>query len=182
MMNTNRTMTVSEQRVEDINQRVYMRNLPSGPLRPSFSNRPVSTKYTHFQTYTHSNSQSTTNENQTHTNLQYPIVYHPSRIYQAGASRGVWEGFARHVDDETILRNQHILLSKEDVNQWVPSSQSDLYQSPNTYSQQRQENQPFPHLWREEQFNSFQPNLHKEHLGTHLWANHTRQQLKIVNE
>ena len=84
-------------------------------------------------------------------------------------------GFASNINTESELRNQIYALQKCSQSVYVPTSNSDLYD----YSF-RAKVQPNPHelLFRDETFTSFDPNPNKEIVGTNMFMNPTRVQVR----
>ena len=85
-------------------------------------------------------------------------------------------GFSSNIDKESALRNQFFALQKADQREYVPSSVSDLYENninhiPNVIDSNL--------VFREEQFNDFNPNL-SPIIGNEVFYNSTRVQLKNI--
>lgn len=165
---TSQTSCRPQYRNESYNDRIYSRNIPSGNLEARFSSVPVSTKYSMmpiFDQYKQAN---------------VPIVtrgfYNVGRTFNPGNAEGPWSGFASNVDVETVLRNQTFGLQNCEQSVYVPSSNSDLYQ---VEVVGRQEIQTHPALFYQQQFEPFNPNT--LNLGTDIFNNATRQQLKDLN-
>lgn len=89
----------------DVNRRIYGRNLPSMMIQPELDLRPVSTKYTHFQL---GDERSKPTEHIHH----YP-AYSTEHIFNPGNRRPPFHYFAKNVDLESILRNQTEKLTRE---------------------------------------------------------------------
>jgi hypothetical protein len=89
-----------------------------------------------------------------------------------------WSGYASNVNVESDLRNQIFALQKCSQAVYVPSSNSDLYQF--GFKPTKQESQPFPNLFANEQFSQFNPN--PENVGHDVFYNSTRQQLKDAGD
>lgn len=152
---------------DEINNRSYARNVPTGQLKPEFTPRPLPTKYVTLYDIANPPSIDTPKE------MNYP-QYSLSDTFNPGNRMAPWDGFARNVNVESELRTQYTILAN-DNNKWFPSSQSDMYKGykpPSTYN----EIQPFPRLFAEQRFSDFNPNTHNPSNG--VWGNHTRQQLK----
>ena len=150
---------------EELNARLADRNIPSAPLQPQFSIRPVSTKYAMMPLFDRRPKPTV------------PIVAEPTysveKVFNPGSAQAPWSGFASNINEESSLRNQFFALQRCEQSQWVPSSRSDMYE---VEVAGRREVQPFPGLFAEEKFDAFDPNICKT--GGELWGNHTRQQLK----
>ena len=148
-------------RDNELNQRIAQRNIPSKNLEPSFSPRPVPTKYTLFPTSLSCKSYSNCSEN-----------YNIYETSNPGNAVAPWSGFAANVNEESILRNQIKNLSNDDKDVFVPDSSSELY---NVKIISKPEIQPFPNLFHEQSFNTFNPNT--LNVGKDIFNNYTRQQL-----
>ena len=152
----------------ELNRRLMERNIPSAPLQPQFSQRPVSTKYALLPIVDRRPKAKVGLEN--YTNFTVNKVFNP------GNTQSPWQGFARKIDTESSLRNQFFALQKCEQSNWVPASNSDLYK---VDAVGRQEKQTFPLLFKEEKFAPFNPNTCN--LGKDLFNNSVRVQLKDSN-
>ena len=156
-------------RVDLNNQRIYGRNIPSQILQPYISVRPVMTKYSLMPIVDPRAPVNVPME-------QLPI-YNQEQIFNPGTA-APWSGYASNVNVESDLRNQIFALQKCSQSVYVPSSSSDLYQF--GFKTTKQEVQPFPNLFANEQFNQFNPN--PENVGHDVFYNSTRQQLKDAGD
>ena len=159
-------MCKSTYRTEVLNNRIAERNIPSRALQPSFSIRPAQTKYTIFPLHDQRTPA-------TVSIIKEP-TYEVSEVFNPGTAQAPWSGFATNINTESTLRNQYFALQKSDQAVYVPSSNSDLFnaQMPRASSLIR----GFPELNRSEVFCEHNPNKHE--LGTKIFHNSTRQQLK----
>lgn len=149
----------------ELNKKIYARNIPSQALKPNFDLRPSATKYTMYPT----------NTNNRHINVsmnQYQ-PYNNQEIFNPGSDRAPSEGYFSNIDKESILRNQIHPLQKADQAAYVPSTNSDLYK---TIIKSKIEPQTHPLLFQQQQFASFNPNVNN--LGKFAFNNSTRSQLK----
>lgn len=155
------------ERNQQLNQRISSRNVPSEPLQPIYSSRPVSTKYSKLPVIDQ------------YKQATVPLAIAPNfnvgTIFNPGNAQAPWSGYANNVDVETILRNQTFALQKGDKAFYVPATSSDLY---NVEVYGRHEQQPFPGLFTIETLEPFNPNTYN--LGNDIFNNSTRQQLKNV--
>ncbi len=154
-------------RTEELSQRMASRNVPSAPLQPEFSIRPVSTKYALLDVF------------DVRPKATVPIKRRPDfdiqRTFNPGNAQAPWSGFATNIDKESSLRNQFFALQNCEQSEYVPSSKSDMYE---VKVSGRKEAQPFPDLFSEPDLAPFNPNSCD--VGKNMFANHTRQQLKSV--
>ena len=153
-------------RVNELNYRIASRNIPSEGLNPQFSCRPQSTKYAFMPILdTTSGSKMQQDGN----------IYNVSRVFNPGNAQAPWSGFASNINRESSLRNQFFALQKCEQSEWVPSSRSDLY---NSHKSESNIGQPFPGLFKRNEFNKFNPN--ECGLGMNLWGNSTRYQVRNI--
>lgn len=155
------------QRNQQLNERISNRNIPSEPLQPMYSGRPVSTKYSKLPIIDQ--------YKQATVPLAIAPTYNVGKIFNPGTAEAPWSGYSSNVDIETILRNQAFALQKGDRAAYVPSTSSDLY---NVEVVGRHEVQPFPGLFSATVLEPFNPNTYN--LGNDVFNNSTRQQLKNV--
>ncbi len=144
----------------ELNNRLSNRWFPSESLQPLYDFRPVSTKYTWFQTieeYPTSNVKS---------NNYKP--YHPSAVFNPG-SRAPIDFFQSSIDQESILRHQFMALQKSDQAAYVPTIESDLYNNPMVYEKSMNVKEVHDIKSRE------QNNSHK---NTDLFQNPTRTNIR----
>lgn len=157
----------SNERVEELNNRISIRNIPSSILQPQFSLRPVSTKYAILPIV---DRRAVAKE---------PLVqmprYNVKQTFNPGTA-APWSGFASSVNDESRLRNQFFAVQKCEQSEYIPSSNSDLYKVNVSGNNVKQ---PYPYLFKEEKFNHFNPNVCN--LGNKLFDNCTRVELKNLN-
>ena len=132
------------ERIEQLNQRINQRNETSTVPSFYFSPRPVPTKYTTLPIL----DQVTLSSVATIYNKPYDI----QKDYLPGNSLP-WSGFAVNVDVETKLRYEK---------EYIPSSTSSLYKTPNIPSQYSI--QPYPGLFAEAASSTVTPPLKEKHL------------------
>ena len=153
-------------REEELNRRLAERNIPSKNLQPLFNTRPQATKYTYLPFLVQDpckTSYSSTAE-----------PYSVEGVFNPGTSKAPWSGYIQNVNKESILRNQIFALQNDSRAAYIPSSDSDLYAT--TLIPGNDSTQPFPNLFKQENFGNFDPNI--ANLGKSLFNNCTRQQLK----
>lgn len=167
-MNSN--ITVSQIQKET-NTRIYNRNIPSEQLQPYIDVRPVMTKFSHFPIV------------DARRELTVPLIQLPTfnvnQVFNPGNTESPWSGFASNVNVESELRNQVYALQKCSQSVYVPSSKSDLY----NYNF-KTVTQPNPHelLFQKESFSTFDPNPNANKIGTNLFYNDTRVQLRELTK
>jgi hypothetical protein len=136
-------------------------------LQPYLSVRPVMTKYSIMPIVDP--------RAPIKTPLVQQPVYNTNEVFNPGNAQAPWSGFATNINTESELRNQIYALQSCSQSVYVPSSNSDLYKF-NFKNNSSNVQQPFPGLFQNEHFNSFNPN--PENIGQGLFQNCTRQQLK----
>lgn len=150
---------------QELNNRISRRNIPSAPLQPQFSIRPISTKYAFLPIVDH--------RPQSNVPIIMTPTYNVENVFNPGNAQSPWSGFASNIHKESILRNQGFALQNNEQSVFVPSTNSELYNTPNL--NKGNETQPYPGLFAEEMFNPFNPNTYD--LGKDYFNNFTRQQL-----
>ena len=155
----------NHERVDEINDRMYERNVPSTNLQPQYSIRPVATKYGYMEVL-NQYKKPTVDLN------SYP-TYSVNNTFNPGNNMAPWSGFSNNVNLESELRNQFFALQKCDQAKYIPSSKSDLYNVTVDYTKV---NQTHPLLFESPDFKPFNPN--SLNLAGNLFNNHTRYQLK----
>jgi len=150
----------------EINEKIYERNIPSSSLQPSYSIRPVGTKVSVMpiiSPYTKSNVP-----------CQNYGIYNIESTFNPGTSQAPWSGFSSNINTESILRNQFFGNQRCDQKEYVPQSNSDLYYSRLPVAQQYVG--PNNLLFNEFEFSGFDPE--PVNINKNFYHNHTRQQIK----
>ena len=157
--------TCNHGRVDEINNRMSERNLPSASLQPQYSIRPVATKYGYMQVLDQ--------YKKTTVPLNQYKSYNTKTVFNPGNATAPWNGFSNNINTESSLRNQFFALQKCEQSEFVPKSTSDLFQTKVDYKPQKQTH---PLLFDKPDLAPFNPNV--QNLGYNLFNNHTRVQLK----
>ena len=157
--------TCNHGRVDEINNRISERNLPSASLQPQYSIRPVATKYGYMQVLDQ--------YKKTTVPLNQYKSYNTKTVFNPGNATAPWNGFSNNINTESSLRNQFFALQKCEQSEFVPKSTSDLFQTRVDYKPQKQTH---PLLFDKPDLAPFNPNV--QNLGYNLFNNHTRVQLK----
>ena len=111
--------------------------------------------------------------------IQQP-VFNPHTTFNPGNTQSPWSGFASNVNTESELRNQIFALQKCSQSVYVPKSNSDLYQykfTPNNSVPQQHQ-----YLFAKEQFSDFNPNPDNNIVGSGMFYNSTRCQVKEIGD
>jgi hypothetical protein len=155
-----------------MNEQLYDRNIPSQPLQAYVSVRPVMTKYSYMPIVDPRKPISVP--------MKQMPTFSTQRVFNPGNTVSPWSGFATQINVESELRNQIYALQSCSQAVYVPNSTSDLY----TYQFQPNPNQQPPlgnHALlfdKQTKFNDFDPNPDRSIVGTSLFMNSTRTQIK----
>ena len=156
---------------EETNRRIYDRNIPSQMLQPYLDVRPVMTKYSYLPIVDPRKRISVP--------LQQQPTYNVHNVFNPGNTTSPWSGFASNVNKESELRNQIYALQKCSQSVYVPSSNSDLYQYKFHTTMQHH---PHDLLFQKETFPPFNPNPETELIGSQLFLNSTRVQVRDMTK
>lgn len=155
-----------DNRVQDLNVRIYDRNIPNVPLQANFEPRAVRTRQIQFPAFDCRSPAKT------------PVIVRPNynqyTQFNPGSS-APFSGWARHIDQDSRLKNKFMAHHKWTAQtEYIPSSKSDLYNDKTPQSAFL--NQDRQLLFQEQSFEPHNPN--PCNLGGDLFNNHIRQQLK----
>lgn len=150
---------------ETVNQKIYQRNIPSAELQPYISVRPVMTKYSYLPVIDPRKKSSVGMINQPTYNVN---------VFNPGNTQSPWSGFAANINTESELKNQIYALQKCSQSVYVPNSNSDLYKVKISSTNQLSH----PLLFAENQFEKFNPNPDENIVGSSIFYNSTRSQIK----
>ena len=165
---------------QQTNQRIYDRNIPSELLQPYLDVRPVSTKYSYMPVVDP--------RREIKTRLQQIPTYNQHAVFNPGNTNGPWSGFASSINKESELRNQIYALQKCSQSVYVPSSKSDLYQysfhsnNINTHGKNNYGTNSHSLLFQNEVFEKFNPNPAPNVIGSAMFHNATRAQVKDLTD
>jgi len=157
---------MSYQLNQEINNKIYQRNVPSHSLPPNLSVYPVPTKYVKLGVADKHPSQETPHKNY--------VNYQAHQMFCPTSKNGNYQGYSNHIHLESELRNQFVALQKCDASEYIPNYKSNLYSysTPST----KKNIQPFEYLFNNDIYMPFQPISTQQ--KDSLFFNHTRQQLK----
>ena len=156
-------------RVEELNTRISSRMIPSSPLEPVLSLRPMSTIYNHFPIIQ--------NQPKSSVQLKSYRTFNVKTVFNPGTAQAPWVGFSDNINTESTLRNQFFALQKSDQSEYVPESRSQLYID---YKPTIKTNiQVHTELSAQQNFDTFNPNCYD--LGWQVFNNSTRNQLQDVH-
>jgi hypothetical protein len=156
---------------EETNTRLYDRNVPSQMLQPYLDARPVMTKYSYFPVVDPRRKPTVP--------LQQMPDFSPHKVFNPGNAMSPWSGFASNINKESELRNQIYALQSCSQSVYVPTSNSDLYK----YTFQHKPSvQTHGLLFENTNFSKFNPNPDEKIVGTQMFMNPTRVQLKEITK
>jgi hypothetical protein len=164
----------TSQRQQTMNLRSYRRNIPSAPLQPYLDARPVLTKYSILPIIDA--------RKQIETPLIQQSTFTPETIFNPGNDSAPWSGYASNVNHESELRNQIFALQDCSQSVYVPSSKSSLYNVKWNNNNTNKSQQPFPDLFKKQEFSPYNPNMYPDKVGFGLFNNATRQQVKDLTK
>jgi len=161
------------ERVDELNDRIFSRFTPNQPLEPNYDPRPVSTKYALFPIVDGRKPAIVQIP-------QMPIYDTCTGFASFGDSRNApVSGFLANVDVESKLRSQIQVLTKYGVeDEYIPSSDSDLYKVAVPGGSDNSP-QPFAGLFQRPVFDN-QPGFADPRIGQDRFFNHTRTQLRTL--
>lgn len=162
----------------EINEKIYKRNLPDKELQPLYRPIPLSTKYTSFPITSINVTGDDVNLNKT--KCKSYDNFNTETNFNPGTS-APFSHYLQSIDLETSLRNQHLRKTKYGENCWVPSSLNNLYKDYNPYNNIIPAESIDPYLSNNQTFCNFNPNQYEGIMGKSLFNNHTRTQLKTIN-
>lgn len=151
----------------ELSDRIAQRNVPSAPLQPQFSMRPVSTKYALLPILDRRAPASVP--------IKVEPTYSTDRVFNPGTAQAPWSGFASNINKESMLRDQFFALQKCDQGDYIPSSKSELYE---VHVTPQQVDQPYPGLFERQVLEPFNPDPCR--LATHLFNNSTREAVRSL--
>ena len=173
MKNTDFAEVSCSERDKIMNQKTYIRNVPSQQLQPYLDARPILTKYSIMPIVDP--------RSQINTPVVQQASYNISQTFNPGNDKAPWSGYASNVNRESELRNQIYALQECSQAKYVPSSKSSLY-NVNWKNQGPQVNQPFPDLFKKQELGNPCLNDFEKNIGFALFNNPTRQQIKDLTK
>lgn len=154
-------------RTTELSKKMSNRNIPSHQIGASYFGRPVDTYATLFPILDCHLPKS--NEP-----AKFP-VYDQHNMFNPGQG-APFNGFAKNVDVETVLRNTVHPLQKAPQSKYIPGTRSDLFHNQYLTQTTEKKNMKNNLLFQKQVFNNFNPN--RCGLGYKLFNNHTRVQTK----
>ena len=164
MINT--VLLCNQKRVEELNNKIYKRNLTNSKIEMHESFRSVPTRQVHFPIL---DCNKPNNVNR----LDYQ--YNVNTMFTPATSLPT-QSYRDNIDIETKLRGTIFPIQNCDRANFIPSSSSDLYNNNHLPQRSMLSNNPHGMLFHTEKFDKFNPN--KCNLGYKLFNNNTRVQLR----
>ena len=166
--NQNNGVTYNNQeRLDEIDNRIFERNLASKGLTKVYDPRPSHTRRTFYPIV----------DNQSFKAVRPEVVYNQETQFNPGTS-APYGGYATFIDNEHKLKNMFAPLQKGGgQGVYIPGSNSELYNMrvETTKPQQMTHNMLFKEY---NNFEKYNPNVHD--LGFETFNNHTRQQRRNI--
>ena len=159
----------NQERVDELNNRIYSRNVPSQPLQPNFDIQPVSTKYARLPILDR--------RAPIKTDINPSMSFDITNNFNPGNGGAPWSGFSSKIDDESTLRSQFCALQKSDQSVYIPSTDSDLYKT--GIKEKRGVEEPL--IFKQEVYSQIQTQRPIYGMGRDVFNNDSRQQLKNYN-
>ena len=152
------------------NEKLYSRNIPSVPLQPYLSVRPVMTKYSYLPIVDP--------RKEDNVELVQDPPFSVGSVFNPGNTQSPWNGFVTNINKESELRNQVYSLQKCSQSAYVPDSTSDLYnyKFKNITSKISDTNNSHSLLFHQSKFDNFNPD--NNNLNKSLFFNSTRNSIK----
>ena len=157
-------------RVEELNERIWSRNVPDKPLAANFDPRPVSTKYEHFGILDRRGI--------TTVPIAETDPHYVGSNFNPGTMRAPPGSILRDINIETGLRNQQNVLQHGDNHSvYVPPSTSDLYKVNVPSSSTGLASHPA--LFKQEHYSTYRAqNYATKNVEASVCGNNTRVQLR----
>lgn len=105
----------------ELNERIYKRNIPGKNMKPNYDYRPTPTKYIDINKIKKED-----------TNEEKLFTYKLEQKFNPGY-RGEVDYFFSEIDKESELRNQFMALQKNPQSHYIPNENSDLYKNKMEY-------------------------------------------------
>ena len=160
----------NQQRLDEINDRLYERNLTNAPIKMQYDIRAVPTRYVHMPTVDQYQNVSVGCE-------QKPI-YNTQTMFTPASSLP-FNGYQQNIDVETRLHNTIAPIQACPQSKFIPDSTSDLYNSQYLVKKDKRDYITNQLLFQNQTFSSFNPNTHD--IGQKLFHNATRTQIRNLN-
>lgn len=156
-----------QQRTQELNDRIYKRNIPTNSVQMQYNTRSVPTKFIHMPTF------------DCHPVSDIPCdkqpAYNTEKMFTPSNSLP-FSGYQANVDTETKLRNIIFPLQSCPQAKYIPSSKSDMFNSSYLTHTDQHTHVQNPLLFKKESFTQFNPNICN--VGKDVFNNNTRVQIR----
>lgn len=122
-----------------INDKIHQRCIPTHHLQPNLEVRPVPTKYVKLNSIDQHPIGSVNNKDYS--------PYQCNKMFVPSSKNVNYTGYANNIHLENELRNQHYALQKADQREYVPQSNSMMYQYSTPSSSSSSGPQQFSYLF-----------------------------------
>lgn len=189
----------NQERTQQLNDRIYDRNIPSRQIKQTFDPRPVKTRQLLYPSVDCYNQYENQQLNRTNNN-ETDNVYNQYSDFNPG-SKAPYSGFAVNVDQESRLKD--IFMAKQKwtpQTKYIPSSKSDLYNKTIREKPHKEEKHSLlfhsfynhsetpTQMYSSNNYRIIEDTTHKKdnldklcHYGNQMFHNHTRQQIKDLS-
>lgn len=154
-------------REEELNKRIYNRNIPSKQLESIIDFRSQHTKYNLFPLF----------DDTPYLNKNQDIHFDVNNTFTPGTTSPFY-GYATKIDDESNIKNLFMANQRHAIqSHYIPSSNSDMYIYDINFSEKNIEQHPY--LQNEFQFSPKNTNPHNIGVNNNFYI-HTRQEIKNI--
>ena len=160
----------NQNRLNELNERLYSRNLTNAPIKMQYDVRGVQTRYVRMPIADQHKPSCVPC-------LQKPI-YNTNTMFTPASSLP-FNGYQENIDVETQLHNTIAPLQACPQSKFIPDSKSDLYYSQYLVNKDIPDQMTNHLLFNKEQFAPFDPNTCN--VGNKLFNNFTRYQIRSLD-
>lgn len=160
----------NQDRLQQLNNRLYERNLTNAPIKMQYDVRSVPTRYVHMPTI------------DKHQECSVPCkrmpVYNTQTMFTP-ASNLPFNGYQQNIDVETRLHNTIAPIQACPQSKFIPDSSSDLFNSQYLVRKDKPDYITNQLLFQNQTFSPFNPNTCN--IGHKLFNNSTRIQIRNLD-
>ena len=168
---SNAVLICNNDNVNEINERIFERNLAYGKADTPISFRSQDTRYRLFPII---------DNDQCNNDDSLNLAFDTTTMFLPGNSRGPWSAYASKINNESLLKNQTRKLQKDDAMEFITRDDSQLYKY-DLVNKRNHDLDKFPALFENPTFSNNDENYNNLKLNNSsnsIFNNHTRQQLK----
>lgn len=160
----------NQNRLDELNNRLYERNLTNAPIKMQYNIRSVPTRYVHMPTIDQHQKTSVPCE---------PKPIYNTNIMFTPSSSLPFNGYQENIDVETRLHNTITPLQSCPQSKFIPASTSDLYNSQYLVKKDKRDYITNQLLFHNQTFAPFNPNTCD--IGHNFFHNSTRTQIRSLD-